>query len=272
MHATASDDTEAGSEGSQGVCDEANADVGDMEATPVEGIAELALEVKACKDHFEGVPTSGKQGVLGRASGLLQKAVTMDGDGNVIFADKDLLIKGFEGFAEVLDEVGKIGSHISCNVAKLRDAQVFKSEVDYQKWLVSELPVHASTKYKCYADPSAAMANLWIGWTLEFFVEVFAHLSQDQETAYAINAAYKETLANHHNFIMRNAFTIGMKRHMPNRTKLYELLQGDADPSVVAQEVETFVQEGRSIVQYLLQVQEVMAKALEAERLSMTRK
>jgi hypothetical protein len=217
-------------------------------------------------------PTPRKPGVLGQCVELMQKAVTLDSEGNVIAADRELLIKGFEAYAEVLDKLGNIGSHVSGNTQKLRNSKAVASKSDYKEWLISELPVHATNKYKDYADPSAGVASVWIGWTLEFFVEMFANLYGGQETGPSINDAYKNTLSAHHNFIMRNAFSLGVRHQMPSRKKLYELLRGEAEPDDVVREVEQFVHVCRAIVRYLLQLHEVMFKLFEAERKSLKRK
>jgi hypothetical protein len=225
-----------------------------------------------CGRQAQVMPTPRKQGVLGRCVELMQKAVTMDSEGNVIAADRELLIQSFEAYAGVLDKLGNIGSHVSGNTKKLRNSKAVASKSDYKEWLISELPVHASNKYKDYADPSAGVASVWIGWTLEFFVEMFANLYGGQETGPSINDAYKNTLSAHHNFIMRNAFSLGVRQQMPSRKKLYELLRGEAEPDDVVREIEQFVHVCRAIVKYLLQLHEVMFKLFEAERKSLKRK
>jgi len=214
-----------------------------------------------------------EQGILGLSVKQLRDAVTLDSNGNATAADREMLIQGFETFAAVLDKLGNIGSHLSGNTKKLRNSTAVASITDYEEWLISELPVHASKNYKDYADPSAGVASLWIGWTLEFFVEMFDNLQKGKETVASINDAYKITLSSHHNFIMRNAFALGVRGQMPNRKKFYELLQGkktggdgSVGHEVLVREIGQFVEIGRSVVRYLLHMHDVMTKKMQAER------
>merc|ERR1719221_693727 len=114
-----------------------------------------------------------------------------------------------------------MGDHLLSNTEKLRRSKASKGESSYGPWLLSELPVHAANGYKGYVDDSAWMANLWIGWSMEFFVEMFAEIHEGQETKAAVDAAYRKTLCNHHNFFQRAAFNTAVKS-LPPRDKMME--------------------------------------------------
>ncbi|CAK0894999.1 unnamed protein product, partial [Prorocentrum cordatum] len=111
------------------------------------------------------------------------------------------------------------------------------AEDEYRAWLVSELPVHAATKYREYLDNSAWMANLWIGWSLEFFVELFAHLHKGQDTKAGVDLAYKQTLSKHHNirrpgrvWMRRGVAFVILEKEKRKKHKLVALRAGFLDP------------------------------------------
>lgn len=196
------------------------------------------------------------EGVLARTGKLLEKAVKQDWNGEVIAADRDALIQSFEAFTAVLDKLGGIGNFISSNTKKMKNAKGEASKTDYREWVLSELHVHAAKNYQDYADPSAGVASIWIGWTLEFFVELFANLHKGLETLPSIDDAYKNTLMSHHNVFMRKAFMMGVKQKMQD---VVQDLKGDRD-------VEEFVKIGRHVVAYLKQLHEDVYKRMRAER------
>merc|ERR1712060_578627 len=80
-------------------------------------------------------------------------------------------------------------------MGKLRRSKADANLTGYKEWLLSELPVHGPS-YKEYVDDSAWMANLWIGWTLEFFVEMFAKLHGGRVSH--IPCAIAHACASHH--------------------------------------------------------------------------
>ncbi|CAK0895000.1 unnamed protein product, partial [Prorocentrum cordatum] len=138
------------------------------------------------------------------------------------------------------------------------------AEDEYRAWLVSELPVHAATKYREYLDNSAWMANLWIGWSLEFFVELFAHLHKGQDTKAGVDLAYKQTLSKHHNIrvLQRTAFSAAVKK-LPSPGHLLERLRGDgASAEDVSRDLAAFVALGHAIARCCSQVNEDL-KALQ---------
>mmetsp|Transcript_63591 Transcript_63591/g.110828 ORF Transcript_63591/g.110828 Transcript_63591/m.110828 type:complete len:458 (+) Transcript_63591:56-1429(+) len=214
-------------------------------------------------------------GPLGRTNKRLRNAVRFDRSGKVIAANKDKLIQSFEDFTAVLDKLGGIGRFLSGNIKKMKNAKVASGD-DYAQWLLSELPVHAAKQYKDVADPSAAVANMWIAWILEFFVECFANIQKGQETAESIDDAYKRTLSSHHNYVMRKAFLAGVSGQMPSRQQFLLLLRGGSsdggnrspaiqDPTAI-QEVEEFVKIGRGVVRYMKDLNDDVFQSLEAER------
>lgn len=203
--------------------------------------------------------------ILGPVVQSFQAALELDKDGEVVHATRESLIQGFEGYCKVLDKVGNIGNYLATNTKKLRESKATASETDYEAWMLSELPVHAATKYKEFVDQSAWMGHLWIAWTLEFFVEMFANLSKGLETVASIDSAYTKTLYAHHNFLQRSAFKAAVKK-MPARSKFYTALQGQGAPDDVVRDMMAFVAIGRPLVRYLFKISDVVDKRLQAER------
>lgn len=170
---------------------------------------------------------------------------------------REPLLEGLDAFAIALDTLGgSMGSYLRTNIAKLRRSKASRSQAGYRPWLLSELPVHASTGYKCYADDSAWMANLWIGWSLEFFVELFAELEQGRETKESAEAAYNRSLYGHHNFFQRAAFKAAVGK-LPARRDM---------PASVLADVAEFVRLGRGVVEFCLRVNTELDERRQLER------
>jgi len=203
-------------------------------------------------------------GVLGLAVDRFQTAVTLNAAGEVAKADRVALIRGLERYVQVLDKLASIGSYLDGNVRKLNDSKADAGQSDYLAWLLTELPEHASTKYKGYDDKSAWMGNLWIVWTLEFFVEMFANLHDGMDTSSSVSQAYKKTLYHHHNLLQRGAFTTALKK-LPDREMFYKSIQNGAATVDVKKEVAEFVAVGRPLIRYLHSVNETL-DYLEANR------
>lgn len=165
--------------------------------------------------------------------------------------------------AGMLDQLGGgMGSYILADTKKLRASRASPSEDEYRAWLVSELPVHAATKHREYLDNSAWMANLWIGWSLEFFVELFAHVHKGRDTKAGVDLAYKDTLSKHHNMLQRAAFSAAVKK-MPSRQHLLDKLRGDAaSADDVSRDLAAFVAIGHAIARFCSHVNEDL-KALQ---------
>jgi len=189
-----------------------------------------------------------KSGKLGPVVRALEDAVKLDGVGKASEVLKDPLIEALEACVIVLDTLQqKLGSNLQINCKKLRNAKASPWEKSYRPWLLTELPVHQATGYKSYVDESAFMANLWIGWTLEFFVEMFALLRKGSETKLSAESAYKKTLSHHHGFVQRTVFQSALAG-LPPRKALLEKLQGDASEDDLYRELDIFVKLGRSLV------------------------
>jgi len=181
---------------------------------------------------------------------------------------REPFVQGLEAYAQVLDALGgKMGGYLLDNVRKLRGSRASAAEADYRAWLLSELPVHGASGYKEYVDPSAWMGNLWIGWLLEFFVEFFAQLHGGGSTRESVDKAYQQTLYNHHNFFQRTAFTAAVKQ-IPDRERLLQALRGaeGASAADVLRDLGSFVELGRPIVRYCLQVNDELDRTMQAER------
>mmetsp|Transcript_5919 Transcript_5919/g.17123 ORF Transcript_5919/g.17123 Transcript_5919/m.17123 type:complete len:350 (+) Transcript_5919:109-1158(+) len=176
--------------------------------------------------------------------------------GRVLELDRVPLIEGLVAYAQALDALGGgMGGFLQTNIDKLRKSKADASLIGFREWMLSELPVHAANGYRGYVDDSAWMANLWVWWTMEFFVEFFAQLYGGLDTKPGADVAYKRTLYNHHNFIQRAAFSSAVGR-LPSRQNLLQAIRGDGGaegPDVLA-DMSKFVEAGRLVVLFLGQV------------------
>lgn len=167
-------------------------------------------------------------------------------------------VEGLEACAAALDHIGGgLGSYLVGNIKKLHKSKADASLPGYREWLLSELPAHESGGYRGYLDESAFMANLWLGWTLEFFVELFALVHGGRETRESVDVAYKQTLSHHHNFFQRSAFQVAVKA-LPNRENIIARLRADDSLSSAEalEELGDFVRTGRVVAQFVLQMNE----------------
>jgi len=178
------------------------------------------------------------------------------------------LLEGLEAYAGALDALGgSLGGYLLSNVKKIRQSKADWNLSSYRAFLQSELPVHGATGYKCYVDESAWMGNLWMSWTLEFFVELFAQLHSGLETRQSVDVAYKQTLYHHHNFFQRSAFSAAV-RSLPPRAKILESLCGGdkVDTSDIVEDIGDFVVVGRAAAKFCMQLNEELDLRLQQER------
>lgn len=159
-----------------------------------------------------------------------------------------------------------MGTHILKNTEKLKKCSHSPGEQVYTKWVMAELHTEMNKKngYKNYTDDSAFMANLWLAWTMEFFLLMF-DLLITKETQPAASDAYQKTLKNHHNWFQQTAFTQAVKQ-LPPKPKLLSMLQGEASKTAVDQDLAEFVKTLRPVVQLCLQLQEKCDKAMADQR------
>mmetsp|Transcript_26370 Transcript_26370/g.85165 ORF Transcript_26370/g.85165 Transcript_26370/m.85165 type:complete len:348 (+) Transcript_26370:2278-3321(+) len=215
-----------------------------------------------------GTPAKAKQ-----KSGLLGPIVQYFGDASRgLKGSKEVervpFIEGLGAYAMLLDKMGGssgMGSYLEANIKKLRSSKADKNKSGYREWLLSELPIHGQTSYKEYVDESAWMANLWIGWTLDFFVELFAELHLGKDTKTAAADAYNRTLYNHHNFFQRTAFNTAVKQ-LPPRDQILKSLQGGGSSEDVHRELGEFVALARPLAAFCSECNEQMDKRLQVER------
>lgn len=191
----------------------------------------------------------------------------LSAQGELTEAAKEPFISGLEALAVSLDKLpGNMGSYLVGNIKKLRASKADSSICGYREWLLSELPVHAATGYKGYVDDSAWMGNLWIGWQMEFFVEFFGCLVEEQkDTKAAVDSAYKKSLYNHHNYLQRMTFTAAVTQ-IPRREKVMQLLKGTGTPEETEQDMKEFVKFGRSLVRFCLNTNTELDQRMQAER------
>jgi hypothetical protein len=174
-----------------------------------------------------------KLGLVGPVVQKLQASYILDSTGSIYSMRRKGFVDGIEACASLLEALGGgIGGYLLTNAQKLRNSKATSTEDCFRAWLMSEMPVHKATSYKNYVDDSAFMANLWIGWLMEFFAELFRLLHQGGETKACVTGAYGQTLKAHHNVFQSTAFHTAT-RNMPSRQKLYETLRG-SDPNMAS--------------------------------------
>mmetsp|Transcript_14097 Transcript_14097/g.38590 ORF Transcript_14097/g.38590 Transcript_14097/m.38590 type:complete len:334 (-) Transcript_14097:211-1212(-) len=217
----------------------------------------------------------GRQSLLGPTVRLLEEALSpgidaADHGGNALEASllRSPFVDALEAYAKVLDQIssGQMGQFLLTNTKKLRHSSAKEEERLYWAWLLSELPEHAKNGFKGYLDDSAFMANLWIGRTMEFFVEMFALLKQGQETQPSCTEAYSRTLKKHHSFAIQFSFQQAVKR-IPARQQLLLLLQGgDVSVEDVTHDIGRFVELARTAVNVCLRLNEEADRMVQEER------
>jgi len=217
----------------------------------------------------DGSPSS-QVGVLGPVIELFRASAVLDLGGEAREVRREPFVQGLEACAEVLNKLGGgMGNYLLTNTRKLRNSKAPVSEDSYGPWLLSEYPVHAATGYRGYVDDSAWMANLWIGWTMEFFVEFFALLSDGQETQQSVDAAYQQTLRAHHGLVQRAAFSAAV-RQLPPRQDLLERLRGGAKKVAVERELGDFADIVRPLARFCIRTNEALQQRLQAEHAALT--
>lgn len=204
-----------------------------MKSTPSSGNKESEAQQAAL------VPQ--QLGLVGPVVQKLENCLILDG-GQVTSFKKVEFIEALEAVAAVLDKAlgGGMGSYMVVNIEKLRKSKAPSTKDCYRTWLLSELPIHKATGYKSYVDESAFMANLWIGWQLEFFAELFRLLHQGDDVKTCVNNAYAKTLKTHHNMFQSGAF-YAAARQLPSKEKFFETLQGSEPNKATVAEVKEAV-------------------------------
>lgn len=216
-------------------------------------LAAQAPQKQAASSSFSPIVAKFELAVSGEAAELAE-------------ASREPFISGLEALVQALDKMGgNMGSYLQTNITKLRNSKADASKTGYKEWLLSELPVHGATGYKGYVDDSAWMGNLWMAWTLEFFVEFFALLHKGKDTKSSVDGAYRKSLYNHHNFFQRTTFTAAVTQ-IPAREQLCKSLQGVASDAEVQRHMGDFVALGRRLVKFSLQMNETLDKRMQAER------
>mmetsp|Transcript_59914 Transcript_59914/g.129924 ORF Transcript_59914/g.129924 Transcript_59914/m.129924 type:complete len:342 (-) Transcript_59914:78-1103(-) len=239
--------------------------------TPEAPVGRVGSTASAASAAPAAPATPGQQpqtagGLLDPVVSNFQSALVTGSDAAGTKLRKVPFFEGLENFAVVLDQLGgSMGSYLLTNTQKLRKSKASKSEEDYREWLLSELPTHAANGYKGYVDNSAWMANLWIGWTMEFFVEFFALLEASRDTKKSVDTAYNKTLYNHHHFHERMLFKQAVKA-LPEYDQLLRRLAGKGSPQEAASALSAFVTLGRPVYGYCLKMNEELAKLMEAKR------
>jgi len=182
--------------------------------------------------------------------------------------NREPFIRGCEKFVKVLDTLGgNMGSYLQKDVVALKESTANPAEVGYRAWIITELPVHGPS-FKSYVDKSAFMGNLWIGWTLEFFVEFLAEMQHSgKEPLTSARNAYQKTLCLHHSMMQRSMFN-GALLQLPERGEMYECLRGEnvASPADIERELGAFVRVGRPLVKFCLTLNSELDQMVQAER------
>mmetsp|Transcript_11917 Transcript_11917/g.23136 ORF Transcript_11917/g.23136 Transcript_11917/m.23136 type:complete len:537 (-) Transcript_11917:42-1652(-) len=215
-------------------------------------------------------------GMLGPVIALWEEALPPEvasGTGTLTMPSevtKEPFIRGLDIFSKVLDKLegGKqMGDGLRGNITKLKESKANPAEEGYRAWIITELPVHGVNGFKEYVDKSAFMANLWIGLSLEFFVEFLALVHSGEDTRKSSETAYKKTLYKQHNFFQRQLFN-GAMSAMPKRSECLRRLQGESDAGQadIERELGAFVRVGRPLVKFSRTLNDELDKMLQDER------
>lgn len=273
MEGRPTEKTEEASEVSYGFDLESNAGLSKWGVSPTRSRAQTRDQADVIEEHETARPT----GILGPTlrgfkAAVLEWSVCSVGAAN--FCDpltevqRVPFMEGLNAYSQALDLIGGgMGSYLKQNVEKLDRSKATSSSPDYRLWVLSELPVHAATNYKSYVDDSAFMANLWIGWNLEFFVEFLAEVYDGSEPKKGADTAYKRTLMKHHNMFQRAAFTAAVLK-LPSREKLVLTLQG-SDPPVgldVLVDISDFIYMGRCLSEFCIRLNRELSERLAEEK------
>lgn len=176
-------------------------------------------------------------------------------------------LMAMEAFAVALGRINdKLPSYFLKNTRKLRRSRASTKSWSYRPWILSELPVHVqTTRCRGYADDSAWMANLWLGFTLDFFVEMLALLHEGADTKTSTSTAYRKTLYNNLGFVERQAFSVAIAC-MPAREDLLQRWEADgAGAEEVTQDVGDLVGFARPIVIYCAKVNKELDQLRQAK-------
>ncbi|CAE7728701.1 unnamed protein product, partial [Symbiodinium necroappetens] len=212
-------------------------------------------------------------GVLRPVIAQLKKAAMLDTEQQVTDLLSADFLEGLQAFTLVLELVGwHVNDLLTTDLEKLRRSMAKYGKASYREWLQNEIPVHAESGYKEYADESAAMANLWVARNLRFFAEMFGLLADGHETSDAVHVAYSRTLQDHHGFIQRQAgqakaasfdrvyfgvqaFFLVMAQ-IPDGAKLLKVLEGEVliGTEKVVQELLELSDVGTRISDYLFRM------------------
>ncbi|CAE7649252.1 unnamed protein product [Symbiodinium sp. CCMP2456] len=195
-------------------------------------------------------------GVLRPVIVQLKKAAMLDTEQQVTDLLSEDFLEGLQAFTLVLELVGwHVNDLLTTDLEKLRRSMAKYGKASYREWLQNEIPVHAESGYKEYADESAAMANLWVARNLRFFAEMFGLQADGHETTDAVRVAYSRTLQDHHGFIQRQAFFLVMAQ-IPDGAKLLRVLEGEVliGTEKVVQELLELSDVGTRISDYLFRM------------------
>lgn len=195
-------------------------------------------------------------GVLRPVIAQLKKAAMLDTEQQVTDLQSADFLDGLQAFTLVLELVGwHVNDLLTTDLEKLRRSMAKYGKASYREWLQNEIPVHAESGYKEYADESAAMANLWVARNLRFFAEMFGLLADGHETSDAVHVAYSRTLQDHHGFIQRQAFFLVMAQ-IPDGAQLLKVLEGEVliGAEKVVQELLELSDVGTRISDYLFRM------------------
>jgi len=203
------------------------------------------------------------------AATLLPQGRRMCVAGTAVDLRREPFMEGLEALVLLLDGLcWRLGTLMfRSDLQKLYRSRACPQESGYREWLVSEISVHAANGYAEYVNDSAAMANLWIARTLDFFARLFALLCDGKGTAASVEGAYAQTLHEHHGFLQRRAFLAAVGQ-LPDRQELLLLLQGDLSRSwkALLQEAAAFAEYGRHAARLCLRIDKGLAALLESNR------
>ncbi|CAK9166788.1 unnamed protein product [Ilex paraguariensis] len=131
----------------------------------------------------------------------------------------------------VLDKFGAamtvVKSDISSNISRLESK--YTSNPSRFNYLYSLVQAEVETK-SAKSSSSCTNGLLWLTRAMDFLVELFRNLAQNQDwsMAHACTDSYAKTLKKWHGWLATSSFTVGIKL-VPNRNKFMEVIGSTGD-------------------------------------------
>lgn len=177
---------------------------------------------------------------------------------------------GLNKLAEALSALGgDLGKYIRQNTDKCWWSPAVKCE-DWFCFLQHEWDFQRANSWGGYVDASCWMGNLWIGWELEFFAEVFERLGEsdgDDSISGIVQDCCGSTLCNHFSWIQKGGF-YSASGNMPRLRSVLANLQGDCsadnDFQMVKIKLKAVAQIGKKLAAISIKINAILDAELSA--------